>query len=546
MDTIITLVLRHRVEVTVTVVVAAAASVYAYYKKKFSFWSNQGITGPKPKLFVGNSFDVFLRPILQTDPEDIKKYGRVYGMYQGTNPMLVVSDPKIIRDVLVKEFNVFPNRMNMRTSHRMTELFLPQVNGEEWKRQRSIMSPTFSSGKMRYMFDLMASCCDSLESNLRKLAASKSDIDIKNLMGCYTMDVIAKCCFATETNCHQDPDSVWMKNASVFFTFDPIKLVSSLFLPPYLRKKLKLTPNNILVLEFFQHASEAIIRKRRQESAADSKARGRDFLDIMLEAGRDVSSDFNVPDLVKNDETETEGHHVNQQHETSKTDSVITNLKKSKKNQLTDDEIAANSILFFAAGYETTGSLLTYSAYALAMNPQAQEKLHQEVVAKCVNSETGFDYDTISSLKYLDAFISEVLRFYTPVVRHQRTSVADYWMEIDDGKKIFVPKGSVIVIPADAIHHDSEFYEEPESFDPDRFMPENSSKLIPYTYLPFGSGPRNCIGMRFALIEAKLALARIVSKFKFNPCPKTEIPIDFSCLIFLRQSKSVTLLAEER
>lgn len=91
-------------------------------------------------------------------------------------------------------------------------------------------------------------------------------------------------------------------------------------------------------------------------------------------------------------------------------------------------------------------------------------------------------------------------------------------------KGLPIKKGTAIIIPAYNIHRDPDFYPDPEKFDPERFSPEAVQSRDPYTYLPFGQGPRNCIGIRFAQIEMKLALVRLLKKFKFIVVPETNIP----------------------
>jgi cytochrome P450 family 3 subfamily A len=115
-----------------------------------------------------------------------------------------------------------------------------------------------------------------------------------------------------------------------------------------------------------------------------------------------------------------------------------------------------------------------------------------------------------------------------------------------ENSNVKIPKGVMVEIPVYAIHHDPEFYENPFIFNPDRFMPENRSKIIPYTYLPFGAGPRNCIGMRFALLEAKLALAKITRKFRFFRTQKKDVPLKYSRGSRLLQAKSLIVGIERR
>ncbi len=126
-------------------------------------------------------------------------------------------------------------------------------------------------------------------------------------------------------------------------------------------------------------------------------------------------------------------------------------------------------------------------------------------------------------LPYLDATIQETLRFYPPGSRLTRIAEEDYKLSDD----LIIPKGCLINVPTYSVHHSEEFYPEPEKFDPDRFLPEQKAARDQYTYLAFGHGPRNCIGMRFALLEMKLVLAATLRKFKFVTVPETEVRPDF-------------------
>ena len=116
-------------------------------------------------------------------------------------------------------------------------------------------------------------------------------------------------------------------------------------------------------------------------------------------------------------------------------------------------------------------------------------------------------------LPYLEAVIKETLRKYPPVIRLERMVTVDEYKLAG----VMLKRDDLINIPTYAVHHNPEYYYEPEQFNPERFMPENKHLLVPYTYIPFGQGPRNCIGMRFAYQEIKLLLAKIIPKFEFTP-----------------------------
>ena len=189
--------------------------------------------------------------------------------------------------------------------------------------------------------------------------------------------------------------------------------------------------------------------------------------------------------------------------------------------QLTELDILATSFIFFLAGYETTANLLSHLTYCLAIYPECQQKLLEEIQQHKDRNGT-IDYETIARLPYLDACISETLRLHNPIGQFTRVASNDYKLG-DTG--LTIQKGLQIVIPVHAIHHCSDFHPDPYRFDPNRFMPENRDKIIPYTYLPFGGGPRNCVGMRFALMEAKTAIVRIIPKYEFFRTNNTKVPL---------------------
>lgn len=166
---------------------------------------------------------------------------------------------------------------------------------------------------------------------------------------------------------------------------------------------------------------------------------------------------------------------------------------------------------------------MSYCIYALVTNPEVQARLYQEV-KEAAADDPSLSYNTVMKLPYLDAVLSETLRMYPPAMSINREAMTDYHIP---EYNVTVEKGHGVVIPIRAMHYCPEYFPEPERFRPDRFLPENREReVIPYTYLPFGGGPRNCVGMRFALAEAKLGLAEMVSRFEFKPCPQTPSKLD--------------------
>ncbi|KAK7863029.1 hypothetical protein R5R35_010772 [Gryllus longicercus] len=131
-------------------------------------------------------------------------------------------------------------------------------------------------------------------------------------------------------------------------------------------------------------------------------------------------------------------------------------------------------------------------------------------------------------MKYLDAVISEVLRLYPPAPSTDRICVKDTLLPAGEySNAITIPKGTIVQAPIVGLHTDPQYWKEPKKFDPDRFSDENKHKIKPFTYMPFGMGPRICIGQRFALIEVKMALVHLLHSFDLHPSAKTKFPIEY-------------------
>jgi cytochrome P450 family 6 len=189
---------------------------------------------------------------------------------------------------------------------------------------------------------------------------------------------------------------------------------------------------------------------------------------------------------------------------------------------------------------------MTMALYELAYRHDIQEKLRIEIEEVVSRHDGKISYDAISEMTYLDqvingmtgsfahfrismTFISallETLRLYSPIGQLFRICAADYKV---DGMNFTIEKGMPIIIPVHAIHHDSRYYYDPELFNPDRFSSEEVKKRPHYSFLPFGSGPRNCVGERFGLMQSKLGIATIIKNFRLSLHEETRYPLLMDC-----------------
>ncbi|CAN7976466.1 unnamed protein product, partial [Ixodes persulcatus] len=305
--------------------------------------------------------------------------------------------------------------------------------------------------------------------------------------GHYTLDVIAKCAFGMKLDSHSNQTNEFVTRASQAFQMS-VTLPLLLIIFPFLMKLIKIKLFSSERFSYFKDACANMMKSRRE-----SGVKHHDFLQLMMDAQKTALSDGSDPGDDKNDVY-------------SLGEDEISNVATQRKT-LTEMEAMAHCVMFLLAGQDTTSSVIAYTVYLLALHPDVQEKLRREVDECFEQYGPEPTLDVVSKLKCLSCVISESMRLYPPVLRLERSPVEDYVMT-DTGIKL--PKNHVIVIPVYAMHYDPSNFEDPYKFDPERYPTTYSRCIRPYSYLPFGAGPRNCVGMRFALQTIKLCLLHAI------------------------------------
>ncbi|XP_060223954.1 cytochrome P450 3A9-like isoform X2 [Meriones unguiculatus] len=434
--------------------------LYLYGTHTHGNFKKWGISGPKPLPFVGNVL-AYRNGFWEFDRQCHKKYGKIWGFYEGRQPILAIMDPDIIKTVLVKEcYSTFTNRR---------------------------------------MFPIINQYADLLVKNMRHGVEKGDPIVMKDIFGAYSMDVITGTSFGVNVDSLNNPQNLFVQKVKKLLKFnflDPFFLSVILFpflIPVYDVLEISVFPRD--VIRFFRTYVEQIKEKRMQEKEKQRL----DFLQLM----------------------------INSQN----------SRDKESHQGLSDLEIVAQSIFFIFAGYETTSSALSFAMYLLATHPDVQKKLQDKIDAALPNKAPA-TYDVLQQMEYLDMVVNETLRLYPVGGRLERLCKKD--VEING---VFIPKGTVVMVPTFALHKDPMCWPEPEEFRPERFSKKNQDSINPYTYLPFGNGPRNCIGMRFALVSMKVALVRLLQNFSFQPCKETQIPLKLRKQGFFQPEKPIILRA---
>jgi cytochrome P450 family 3 subfamily A len=187
----------------------------------YDFFKQLGINGPQPTFLLGNLADFARTKRISVSIQNwTAQFGRIYGYFEGHTPVLVVSDPDILHNVFIKNFSKFHSRRQFPLEDRRTTkgVHLFSATGDEWRRQRAIINPTFSPLKIKRMLPMINDCISTFITKLEECKKSSSEgFDIYRLYKCLTMDLIWRCCFGIKTDMQSDPNDPYLKRSQEVF-----------------------------------------------------------------------------------------------------------------------------------------------------------------------------------------------------------------------------------------------------------------------------------------------------------------------------------------
>ncbi|KZC09959.1 putative cytochrome P450 6a20 [Dufourea novaeangliae] len=461
------------------------AGLYIYYKLYvFTFWHKKGVFSIEPTFPTGN-----ITPLLTVDFfKDLytqHKNHRLLGIYMLYKPHLMVNDPNLIREVLAKEFTSFHDRgifSNPEIDPLSANLF--QLAGKRWRTLRVKLTPTFTSGKIKQMFPILKETGVALAKYLERKAQLKEPIDVKETFGMYSLDNIMSVAFGITCDSFTNPDNefrYWGNKA-----LEPLPIRNSLLLwAPQVFNILSIPYTNRGVTKFFSNVFNETVEYRKSNNITR-----KDFLNQLMQL---MQNGYVDPD---DDATDV--------HESKMADNKLPSL-----------EACAQAYVFYLAGFETSSTTVTFCLYELAQHQDIQDKLQNEI-RTVIEQHGELTYNAMNDMTYLHKVISETMRKYPVLAVLTRTCTKEIKLDTTD---VTVPLGTPIVIPVFGLHRDPSIYPDPDKFDPERFSEENIKARHPYVYLPFGEGPRICIGLRFGLIQVKIAIINTLLNHRVKPVP---------------------------
>ncbi|KAL6597390.1 hypothetical protein ACP70R_046830 [Stipagrostis hirtigluma subsp. patula] len=451
----------------------------------------QGVKGPEPTLFYGNIREMKrirqeLEPVQTQDANDYmstlcphfllwrKTYGPVFLYSTGALEILHVSDPEMVKDIIHCTPTELGKPNYLKRSRKA--LFgggLFTVNGDEWAYQRKIVAPEFFMDKIKGMIQLIEDSTFPLLQAWESMidnGGGSSEIVVDDYLRNMSRDVIAKACFGSSFAKGEDIFCKLRQIQKALSGQDALMGLSALwkYLPTKINREIRKLDGEVRLMIMD-------VVKEHKNSQGDN------LLRAIIDGAHDGR---------------------NNRDATGTADA--------------EDFIIANCKTIYFAGHETTAVTAIWCLMFLATHTEWQERARAEALEVCQGTTT-LDVNVLHRLRILTMVIQETLRFYPPAWMMMREALTDIRIGGLD-----VPRGTIIQVARSMLHLDKDAWgPDAGEFRPDRFANGVAAACKPaHMYTPFGHGPRTCIGQNLAMMELKVVLARLLSRFAFLPSPR--------------------------
>ncbi|XP_049815561.1 probable cytochrome P450 6a14 isoform X2 [Schistocerca nitens] len=411
-------------------------AVYAWFSYSYKYWQRKGVPYLEPRFPFGNVYNSFVGKTsgpIELNEAYLQFKGQHFGgVYFFNRPSLMIVDPDLIRTILVKDFWTFQDRGIKTNENEPLNGHLFLLGGNKWRRLRVKLTPTFTSGKMKMMFQTLADCGREMGEVLEEPASRGQVVEMRELSARFATDVIASVAFGVEVNCQRNPEAAFRQWGRRIFKQNFRNTLNSALtaINPKLLTLLSPKSNLTEVSHYFRKMVSDTVKYRE-----DNGVTRNDFMHLLIQLKNEGCVDSDRPG--------------------------------ANKQKDEDDKW-------------------------------------------------------------------KTLRKYPPVMVLNRESNAEYRIPDSD---VVLDKGTPIIIPVYGLHHDPDIFPDPERFDPERFSEEQKAQRHPYVYLPFGEGPRICIGMRFGLVQTKVGLINILSRYRVEPSEKSVRHLSLEPRTFLMTPK---------
>ncbi|CAH1155384.1 unnamed protein product [Phaedon cochleariae] len=474
----------------IILITLSIALFYYLITKNLNYWRNRSVPGPDPWPIVGNIGPSLIGrlPAGEIFTNIYRKYeGYPFvGIFRATTPALLVRDPDFVKNITVKDFKHFQNN-DLHVDKEVDPLFGRHpfvLKGAEWKIKRAQLSTCFTSGKMKGMYPLIRNSSERMVRYIEDEISKSSTMESRELCVRLTLDNVASCAFGLEGRSFDEPYSSFRQMADEFFSPDNFWMsirTTILFLIPALGKFFKIKFVSDTITQKLLNTVSSTLKYRKENNVVRN-----DFLEYVSQLGDNT-------------------------------------------NVFTDVDITASAASFFGDGYESSSRAMSFLLFELARNPRVQDTLRQEIIESYKNNNDSFSYESIQEMSYLDACFNENMRKNSLV--HQLTKLCTekytYTPTNPEFKKltVTVEPGTPVILPITGLQNDPKYFESPDEFKPERFLDKDN--IQKFTYLPFGEGPRLCLGQRFGITQVKVGLVHLLKNYRVTVNQKTQLPLKY-------------------
>jgi cytochrome P450 len=512
---------NHGVPMAVKAVYCAigfAALKMAY--KYLQFWSTplRKLPGPKRKSFVlGHFLDIvkssFMGPQSKWIAQIKEATGSVppmisYSTLFGSWSVLVLNC-EIVKDILTAQASKRPLRFE-KNYDRLRQIGgngLVVLEGEDWSRHRRIIQPCFQQNALTKPISTAAQ--SFTERLIRAWSkASGRTIDASSHMQALTLDILGQASLSHNFHAIEEVEK-WAESRNEGLADITDSMVQSL------KASFKLSSLGVLLRTFDLTSIYHLLDRKANQSCQ-----------LLRKAANNILQNARTADF----STDVDRRSLIQQLFHSQSDRP-SNTGQELKAPLTEEELRNEITTFIVAGHETTSTWCHWALFALGRHPTIQQKIVEEIHTYAPDRDTFISLDDITKMSYFQAFLTETLRAYSPV-----GMIARYTTTEETWEGFTIPSRTRLVIPIHLIHHHPDYWERPEVFDPERWLnAQETATRHKFAFLPFSFGPRNCVGYRFAEMEAKLIIANIVRELQVELIgPPADKEISFTNFIAMK------------
>uniref|UniRef100_A0A1I8MZI8 Uncharacterized protein n=1 Tax=Musca domestica TaxID=7370 RepID=A0A1I8MZI8_MUSDO len=438
----------------------------------------------KLEMILGFGPIVTPKTIVKHGVENCKKLGQNFINFVGPFPQYVTGDPDIVKDILMSKLCIHKDYLTYGGLRHALGEGLLTIQGKDWQHLRKQMDPGFKFSKVLGFLPVFNRRMSGFFEELDGCHAMKDSYRILTFCREYTIGITCE----TMLGLDLDKSTIDIKHYANFIA-SMMEYISDVTFTVYYQSKFILKLADLTIYK--QHRKELQFLRSVINDA---------FTYHSTKSGT-------LPEYVNTVE------HI-----------VARHVIEAKENNKIDADLAlSNTMHLFGAAFETTSSTLYFAILMLALYPEYQEKAYAEILQMFPENDSGgfeITYNHISQLTYLDMFIKETLRVFPTVPLFSRRVIGGD-LRLSNG--VVIPEGQEVVINTFNLHRNKDVWgPQADTFNPDNFLPSNAEKRHPYAFVPFAKGLRFCIGLRYAELTQRVAIAKIIKRYKFSTTAKIE------------------------